>query len=222
MLKFLAYYRVSTQRQGLSGLGMDSQRETVARYVETVGGSVLRAYQEVESGTKADRPELARAVSDARRSKATICIARLDRLSRDAHLIAGLQKMAVPFVCCDMPEADDTMIGIYGYLGQREAKLISARTKAALAQAKIRGVVLGKVENMTQAGRAKGAILAGAANRKKAVEAYADLGPWLAELRAEGLSLREIVAKLDQEEHTTRRGRPWNPTQVSRVLARFT
>ncbi len=222
MQKFLAYYRVSNQREGRSWLGLDAQKDTVARYVETVGGSVLRAYQEVESGRKADRPELARAVSDARRSKATICIARLDRLARDAHLIAGLQKTAVPFVCCDMPEADETMIGIYGYFGQREANLIAARTRAALAQAKLRGVVLGTVANMTEAGRAKGAIRAGAVNREKASEAYADLGPWLAELRAEGLSLREIVGRLDQEGHTTRRGRSWNPTQVARVLARFT
>ncbi len=221
MTKLLAYYRVSTTRQGRSGLGLDAQRAVVESYARATGGNVLRAYQEIESGRKADRPELARAVSDAKRSRAVIVIARLDRLARDAHLISGLQKTGVPFVCCDMPDADETMIGVYAYLGQREAKLISERTKAALAQARLRGVVLGKTENMTQAGRIKGAIKAGASHREKATEAYADLGPWLAELRKEGLSLRAIVQKLTDEGHTTRRGHSWNAKQVSRVLERY-
>ncbi len=221
MTKLLAYYRVSTARQGRSGLGLDAQRACVESYAGIVGGTVLRAYQEIESGRKSDRPELARAVADAKRSRATIVIARLDRLARDAHLISGLQKTGVPFVCCDMPDADETMIGVYAYLGQREAKLISERTKAALAQAKLRGVILGKTENMTQAGRLLGAVKAGVVHRTKANEAYSDLGPWFIEMRGEGLSLRAIVSKLAAEGHTTRRGHAWNAKQVSRVLARY-
>lgn len=221
MTRLLSYYRVSTKRQGRSGLGLDAQRETVESYARMTGGTVLRSYQEIESGRNDDRPELARAVADARRSRASIVIARLDRLSRDAHLISGLQKTGVPFVCCDMPDADETMVGIYGYLGQREWKLISERTKAALAQAKARGVVLGTPENLTHDGRLLGAAKAGQAHKRMAAEAYADLGPWLVELRTQGLTLRQIVERLGEDGHTTRRGQTWNPKQVSRVLARY-
>lgn len=220
MKKFLSYYRVSTDRQGRSGLGLEAQRASVEAYVGTIGGVLLRSYQEVESGRRSDRPELARAVADAKRSKATIVIARLDRLARDAHLISGLQKTGVPFVACDMPDADETMIGVYAYLGQRESGLISTRTKAALAVAKARGVVLGNSQNFTLEGRRKGAAKAATVHRANADDAYADLGPWLAELRSGGLTLRQIADHLNAEGHTTRRGNSWNHKQVARVLSR--
>jgi DNA invertase Pin-like site-specific DNA recombinase len=219
--KLLPYYRVSTERQGRSGLGLDAQRAAVEGYARTTEGTILRSYQEIESGRKNDRPELARAVADARRSKAIIVVARLDRLARDAHLISGLQRQRVPFVCVDMPDADETMLGVYAYFGQREAKLISARTRDALQAAKARGVILGKPENMSQAGRVKGAARAAVVHREKADEAYSDLAVWLQELRAGGLSLADIARRLHQDGHVTRRGKVWGKQQVARVLARL-
>jgi DNA invertase Pin-like site-specific DNA recombinase len=219
--KLLPYYRVSTERQGRSGLGLEAQRASVESYAKATGSIILRSYQEIESGRKDDRPELARAVADARRSKAAIVVAKLDRLARDAHLISGLQKTGVPFVCCDMPDADETMLGVYAYFGQREAKLISTRTREALRAAKARGIVLGNVENLSREGRLKGAARAGIVHKENADEAYADLAPWLLELRSKGLSLADIASLLNQEGHTTRRGHSWNKEQVRRVLERF-
>lgn len=218
--KLIAYYRVSTQKQGVSGLGLEAQQGCVTCYAKAVGGTIVRAYQEIESGAKDDRPELAKAIADAKRSKATIVVGKLDRLARDAHLIAGLQKAKVPFVACDMPDADETMIGVYAYFGQRERKLISDRTRAAMAVAKARGVEFGTVANFTQEGRAKGSAKAGKVAKAKADEAYSDLRPWFAEMRSEGLSLRAIAERVNGEGHTTRQGKPWNQVQVKRVLER--
>lgn len=219
-VKLIAYYRVSTTRQGISGLGLAAQEVCVTGYAGRINGVVLRSYQEIESGADADRPELARAIADARRSKAIIVVGRLDRLARDAYLIAGLQKAGVRFVACDMPDADETMIGVYAYLGQRERQLISARTKDAMAVAKGRGVKFGTPANLTDAGRLQGAAKAGESHRKRATEAYTDLVPLMQGLRSEGLSLAKIADRLNTAGHTTRTGKPWNPVQVMRVLAR--
>ena len=218
--KLIAYYRVSTQKQGASGLGMEAQQDCVANYAHAVGGRVLRSYQEIESGGRNDRPELLKAIADARRSRATIVVGKLDRLSRDAYLIGDLQKGGVPFVACDMPDAGETTIGVYAYFAMRERKLISARTKEAMAAAKARGRTFGTPANFTQEGRRKGATRAGLTHRAKADQAYADLLPWLRELRAAGQTLAAIAEALNVEGHTTRRGASWSPTQVARVLDR--
>ncbi|RYZ15747.1 MAG: recombinase family protein, partial [Myxococcaceae bacterium] len=141
--RFVAYLRVSTQRQGRSGLGLEAQREAVARHVASVGGSILAEVVETESGKRVDRPELVRALVTCRAHKATLLIARLDRLARNVAFIAGLMETGVPFLACDMPTATPFMLHVYAAMAEAEGKAISARTKVALAAAKARGVKLG-------------------------------------------------------------------------------
>ena len=220
--KLIAYYRVSTARQGLSGLGLEGQEAAVAAYAHASGGMLLRAYTEVESGKRNDRPELAKALSDCKRSKAVLVIAKLDRLARNVYFLSGLMEAGVEFVCCDMPSANRLTLHILAAVAEDEARRISERTKAALAAYKDRGGLLGAARpgayRLTGGANAKAARRAGEVSREMAVEAYADLKPWLAELRAEGLSLRQIAGRLNAEGHTTRRGCAWNGVQVRRVI----
>ena len=143
----ISYLRVSTQRQGRSGLGLEAQRETVARHCQAHGITIAGEYIEVETGKGADaldrRPELKAALAAARKIKAPIIVAKLDRLSRDVAFIAGLMASHVPFTCCDLPDADPFMLHIYAAMAEQERRLISQRTKAALAAKKAQGVKLG-------------------------------------------------------------------------------
>ena len=139
----VAYYRVSTDRQGRSGLGLDTQRAAVAGHAATTGGAVVAAFEEVESGRRDDRPQLAATLADCRARRAVLVIAKLDRLARDAHFLLGLQKAGVEFVAVDMPRANRLTIGIMALVAEEEARATSERTKAALAAAKARGVRLG-------------------------------------------------------------------------------
>ena len=140
-MKFVAYYRVSTDRQGMSGLGLDAQRAAVARHIGQA--ELVAEFTEVESGRKNDREQLAHAMSLAKRTKATLVIAKLDRLARNVHFISGLLESNVPFVCADMPEADRTFLQMMAVFAELEARKISERTKAALAQIKAQGRKLG-------------------------------------------------------------------------------
>lgn len=143
MKSFILYRRVSTNRQGQSGLGLESQDETVRRYVQGQDGTVVGEFVEVESGKNNDRPQLTVALNECRRLKATLVVAKLDRLSRNAEFLLRLQNGNVDFVCCDCPNVDRFTVGILALVAQRERELISERTKSALAQAKKRGVRLG-------------------------------------------------------------------------------
>ncbi|RYB01378.1 recombinase family protein [Lichenibacterium ramalinae] len=219
--KFVSYLRVSTKRQGASGLGLEAQRTAVADYLNGGHWTVLQEVVEVESGKKDDRPKLAEAMALCRVHGATLVIAKLDRLSRDAHFLLGLQKAGVRFVAADMPEANELTIGILAVVAQAERKMISARTKAALAAAKARGVKLGGDrgnlaligERAREAGRA--------ALTRMAASRAADLAPIIADLRAGGaMSLRELAAGLNARQVPTARGGSWSPTQVSRLLER--
>ena len=134
--RFVAYYRVSTDRQGRSGLGLDAQRKAVEDYLNGGGWQLVGQFTEVESGKLDGRPELGKALAACRLHKAKLVIAKLDRLSRDAHFLLGLQKAGVPFVAADMPHADDFTVGILAMVAQKEREMISARTKAALAATK--------------------------------------------------------------------------------------
>jgi DNA invertase Pin-like site-specific DNA recombinase len=219
--KLIAYYRVSTAKQGASGLGLEGQEAAVASYAQAGGGTLLRAYTEVETGRKADRPELARALADCKRSKAVLVIAKLDRLARNVHFLSGLMEAGVEFVCCDMPSANRLTLHIMAAVAEDEAKRISERTKAALAAYKARGGVLGAARpgayRLKGGANARAAKRAGEVAAEKARAAYEDLAPVIAGMRAEGLSLRQIAGRLNDEGHTTRRGRPWNQVQVRRV-----
>jgi DNA invertase Pin-like site-specific DNA recombinase len=227
--KIIAYFRVSTKQQGASGLGLEGQRAAVEAYSRQAGVRIIAEYVEVESGKIADRPELVKALAHARRSKATLCVAKLDRLSRNVEFLAKVMNSEVEFVACDNPAANRLTLHILAAVAEAEAKAISDRTKAALAAAKKRGIRLGSArsghwkgfEERRLAGARIGAKAAGESLARAAAEAYGDLRPIVVDLRQTGLSLREIASELNTLGHTTRRGRRWNAMQVARLVNRF-
>jgi DNA invertase Pin-like site-specific DNA recombinase len=182
--RFVAYYRVSTAKQGASGLGLEAQRKAVTDYLDGGNWTLLSEHAEVESGKNADRPALAAALRDCKLKKATLVIAKLDRLSRDAHFLLGLEKAGVDFVATDMPNANRLTVRLMAVIAQEEREMISARTKAALAAAKARGVRLGgKRPGQRNVDHALGM----AARIQASDEFAAAVGPVIAELRQAGL-----------------------------------
>ena len=173
MKTIIAYYRVSTKRQGRSGLGLDAQQAAVDSYRRETGCRLLAAYKEVETGKSATRPELDRAIAHARRSGATLVVAKLDRLARNAAFLLTLQASGLPMIFLDLPQANEFTVGIMALVAQHEAKLISERTRAALAQYKRRGGVLGgrrpECNTLTDKSRAKGRKAAAAVISAKAL-----------------------------------------------------
>jgi len=223
----VAYYRVSTARQGRSGLGLEGQRAAVAAHVASEGCELIAEYKELETGTKHDldnRPVLQKAVAHALRSKATLVVAVLDRLLRSTVVLSLLKTKGVKFIACDNPHANQLTIDLLAAVAEDEARRTSARTKAALAAYKARGGKLGaslkQCRNLTAQARSKGAKAAGLAVSRKADEAYADIADDVRAMREHGLSYAQIAAKLNGLGHTTRRGNAWNPMQVQRVLLR--
>lgn len=211
--KFVAYYRVSTAQQGQSGLGLDAQREAVMRYLSTGGWPPLAEFTEVETGKGSNaldrRPQLQAALAFAKKHKATLIIAKLDRLARNVHFVSGLMETGVPFVAADRPDADRFLIHLEAALAEREAKMVSDRTKAALAAAKARGQVLG----------ANGRVLA-EQHKADALVRIAPVADRLRALRADGLSLRRIAETLNGEGITSPGGASWGAVNVQRALAR--
>jgi DNA invertase Pin-like site-specific DNA recombinase len=222
--KLVAYYRVSTKGQGESGLGLEGQTAAVEAYARGQGAEIVRTHVEVETGKWADRPELIKALAHAKRTRATLVIAKLDRLARNVAFTANLMDSGVDFVACDNPHANRLTIHILAAVAENEAKMISERTKAALTAYKARGGVLGAARpdgrRLTTDDGVRGREKAREVRRANARAAVADLAPMMVELRAEGLSLRAIADRLNAEGHTTRRGAAWNPVQVARVLER--
>jgi len=155
--KYIVYLRVSTDKQGVFGLGMDAQREAVRRYVQN-HGHILAEYVEVESGKKSDRPQLTAALAECRKNRATLVIAKLDRLARNVHSISGLMNSDVEFVAVDMPTANRLTIHILAAVAEHEREMISERTKAALAAAKARGVKLGNPRPHEALAKARAAL----------------------------------------------------------------
>src|SRR6516225_8240389 len=190
--KFIAYYRVSTQKQGRSGLGLEAQKQAVATYLNGGSWSIAAEFTEIESGKRDDnRPMLAEAFKACRVHRATLIIAKLDRLGRDAHFLLGLQKAGVEFVCVDDPHMTPLTLGIRAVVAQHERELISARTKAALAAAKVNGKKLGGRRIRKSDGQpvliAHAAQKRGAsANRMRALDRAADLAPTIADIQASG------------------------------------
>lgn len=226
--KIIAYYRVSTAKQGRSGLGLEGQQAAVEAFVARRGCSVLATYTEVESGKRSDRPELAKALAHAKRSKATLVVAKLDRLARNVVFLGSLMESGVDFVAVDLEHANRLTLHILSAVAEGEAKAISDRTKAALAAAKARGEKLGSAreghwdgrEDARLNGLAKAREVASAVRTEAANEAYADLLPLLLQLRTDGQTFQQIADHLNELGHTTRRGKPWNNVQVMRVLGR--
>ena len=209
--KFVAYYRVSTDKQGRSGLGLEAQEAAVRHWLDGGSWKLLDSFTEVESGKRVQRPELAKALALCKRHKATLLIARLDRLARNVHFISGLMEAKVKFVACDMPEATPFMLHIYAAVAQEEARAISARTKAALQAAKQRGKRLGSY----------GADVLAPKWKAEADARAAALAPMLRELKSQGLTLRAIAAELSKRKVPTPRGGAWHPETVSKVVERM-
>jgi DNA invertase Pin-like site-specific DNA recombinase len=141
--RYVAYFRVSTQKQGRSGLGLDAQKQAVKTFLQQFGGELVAEYMEVESGKRIDRPEFTKAADYAELANATLLVAKLDRLSRDLHFVTSLQKRGIRFKLCDLPEIDNLTIHILAAMAEHEARMISVRTKQAMTEAKRRGVVMG-------------------------------------------------------------------------------
>jgi DNA invertase Pin-like site-specific DNA recombinase len=219
MKNMIPYYRVSTKKQEASGLGLEGQTAAVEAFAKASDAKIVKAYCETETGKRSDRPELAKALAHAKRAKATLVIAKLDRLARNVHFLSGLMESGVDFVACDNPHANRLTIHILAAVAEDEAHRISERTKAALAAYKARGGKLGS-NTLTDERRAKGAKRAGVVSKNLADEAYVDIAPMMLELKNQGRTLREIAAILNQEGYTTRRDKPWNSVQVMRVLER--
>lgn len=216
--RFIAYFRVSTQKQGASGLGLEAQKEAVGRFLNGGEWEQVAEYQEIETGKGSDalarRPQLKAALAACRKEGATLIIAKLDRLARNVHFVSGLMESKVKFVACDMPEANELTIHIMAAFAEHEAKRISQRTKDALAIAKSRGIALGQ---------------AGAANlrpnleaRQKTADEFATkLRTLFDAMKGQGLSQRAMVEELNAIGVPAPKGGAWRLTQVQRVIARL-
>lgn len=212
MTKIVAYVRVSTDKQGKSGLGLEAQLASVAGYASQHGSEIVATYQEVESGKNNDRPELTKALAHAKKAKAVLVIAKLDRLSRDAHFLLGLQKSGVQFVAVDMPHADAFTVGIMAMVAQKEREMISARTKAALAAAKARGVQLGN--------RDPSRLVAARARKSEAAQNRAqNLAPIIDSIERAGVTTLSGICKALEARgvKTPSGGSVWHPAQVTRI-----
>lgn len=225
--KFVAYLRVSTARQGRDGLGIDAQRDAVAALVRSQGGRQLAEFVEVESGRKNDRPELQRAITRAKVSGARLVIAKLDRLSRSAAFLLQLRDSGVRFIAADLPNADETVVGIMAVIAQREREMIGQRTKDALAVARRRlakqGRRLGNPNGAEALRRArKGNRAAIAAVSADAAQRAEQLRDTLADVLAAGHTSHTAIAKeLNAREIEAPRGGSWHPMSVARLRDRL-
>jgi DNA invertase Pin-like site-specific DNA recombinase len=219
---FVAYYRVSTGKQRESGLGLDAQRAAVMNYLNGGNWKLVGEFEEYESGKRDDnRPQLEAAMTAARIRNATLLIAKLDRLSRDAHFLLGLQKSGVDFVCADMPDANRMTVGILSIVAQHEREMISKRTKEALAAAKARGTRLGgKPESLRN--QNIGSKRGNETKTAKAAARAVDLRPQIEEIRRSGnTSLRQIAGALNARGIVAPRGGEWSATQVRSLVQRL-
>lgn len=215
----IAYYRVSTKQQGKSGLGLDAQKAAILELVRREGMELIGEFTEVETGTgKRLRPQLRSAIEACREKDAVLLIAKLDRLARNVHFLTGLMESGIRFRACDLPEADSFTVHILAAVAQREAELISERTRAALAAAKRRGVKLGSPK-----GFAPGVQRKGVQARQEAAAAYYSgiVLDHICALRDSGLSYRAIAERLNGAGQRTRTGKLWSPIQVKRVYDRY-
>ncbi len=219
--KFVAYYRVSTAKQGASGLGLEAQQEAVRAYLNGGQWKMVAEHTEVESGKKNDRPALAEALSLCRIYGATLIIAKLDRLARNVAFISNLMEAGVEFTAVDFPKANRLTVHILAAVAEHEAEMISARTKAALAAAKARGVALGGDRGNIQRESSRGALASGAIRSAKASKRATDLLPVIKHIQASGAtSLRQIATVLNERSIRTPRGGAWSAVQVQRVIGR--
>lgn len=214
----MSYLRVSTQRQGISGLGLEAQRAAVARFVG-LADELVAEYVEVESGKRFDRPQLAAALAQAKAVGAVLLIAKLDRLARNVAFIANLLEAGVDIKAVDLPEANRFVLHIMAAVAEQEAKAISERTKVALAAARERGAKLGWANpHRSDVDRA---VLSSVTTRRATADAFAlRHGPMLAERRIRGETLADIAADMNRRGIPSARGGSWHPATVSTLLRR--
>jgi DNA invertase Pin-like site-specific DNA recombinase len=217
--KYVSYLRVSTQRQGKSGLGLEAQRESVTGFLNGGRWTLLAELVEVESGKSSDRPELVKALSLCRLRKATLLVAKIDRLSRNVAFISALMESGVQFTAVDMPQANQLTVHIMAAMAEYEAKDISERTKAALAAAKARGTVLGGLKwDLPSVGK-QGREAAINARQAGAARYRVDVLPTIQDAQSNGaITLRQIADVLNGEGTPAPRGGKWSAVQVQRIL----
>ena len=217
--KYVSYFRVSTKQQGRSGLGLEAQKAAVEAHLHAHSGVELASYVEVESGKYADRPKLVAALLHCKQTRATLLVAKLDRLSRNAAFLMSLRDSGVKFQALDIPEANTLTLGVLAVLAQHERELISARTRAALAARRARGLPLGTPRDLSAYAR-NASRLGSAANVTKARERARDIAPQIEAARTAGhSSLRQIAAYLNDQSIQTPRGKSWTATAVRNTLA---
>ena len=212
---FVTYFRVSTAKQGASGLGLEAQQAAVSTYLNGGSWKVLATFTEIESGKNNERPQLAAAIAYCRITGARLLIAKLDRLSRNAAFTLGLRDAGIKFVAADNPEANELTIGILAVVAEAERKAISLRTKDALTAAKARGTVLGGFRGVMPPDPGK----SHEARRANAARFYASVKPMASDLRSKGKTLREIAASMQEKHVLTQNGGKWTPNLVMKVLA---
>jgi len=206
---FVSYLRVSTTEQGQSGLGLEAQRHAVGEYINRVSSELVAEFVEIESGSRNDRPQLKAAIDLCKKQKATLIIAKLDRLARNVAFISTLMESGISFLAADNPHANKLMIHMLAAFAEHERDQIRARTKAALAAAKARGVVLGR----------HGREVLSKQNRAKAVELARQLAPVLTELRGH-LTFEQMALVMNERGIPTARGGRWHTATVHRLFRR--
>jgi DNA invertase Pin-like site-specific DNA recombinase len=219
--RFVSYLRVSTGRQGASGLGLEAQRASVNDFLNGGSWTLVGEFLEVESGRKSNRPELSRALAACRVHGATLVVAKLDRLVRNYDFLRRLEESGVNFVAADMPHANRLTVHILAAVAEEEARMISRRTRDALRAAQARGRKLGNPNNLTAAARREGSKVAATERTKTALQRARDLVPVVTEIRASGItSLRATARELDLRGIPTARGGAWSAVQVKDLLKR--
>lgn len=219
MKKFVAYYRVSRKEQGISGLGLSAQKSSVEKYVTSQDGTIVKSFTEIETGTnKRERIEIHKAIQLAKNEGAILIIAKLDRLARNVSFVSSLMDAGIEFLAVDMPSANNFTIHIFSALAEQEAKLISSRTKLALAELKKKGVKLGNPQNLTSEARAKGVdkIKENAMNNDRNRQAQSII----LNCKEKEMSYRQIADYLNQLNFKTRYGNKFYAPTVRQLYNR--
>ena len=218
-MKYVIYYRVSTKKQGLSGLGLDAQKTIVENYIKD--NTVIAEFTEIETGKSANRPQLNKALLCCKENNATLIVAKLDRLARNLHFVTNLQAANIDFICCDMPTANRLTIHIIAAIAENEAQLISQRTKLALAEKKKQGIKLGNPQNngLTRENISKGCDV----RKENAVnnDANKKAGTLITMMRKNGSKWSDAVLQLNENGFSTRRGCNFDITAVKRLYERY-
>lgn len=220
MKNYIAYYRVSRKEQGISGLGLSAQRTSVEKFVDSQNGKILKEFTEIETGTnKRERIEIQKAIEQAKKEDAILIIAKLDRLSRNVSFVSSLMDAGIEFLAVDMPAANNFTIHIFSALAEQEAKLISSRTKQALAELKKTGIKLGNPNNLTSEARNKGVrtIKQNAINNDRNRQAQSVI----VNCKEKGMTYREIASYLNELNFKTRRGKQFLSASVHQLYSRL-